>query len=86
MSEPVQESSGTLELMDAGVRASAARLPADVRIAGRRQDFTLPVWRDESGDIRIGLPKVSPEHAGDMDQLVIDVADLLVAIGAALDA
>lgn len=72
-----------LELMDSGV-ATAPRLPADVRIAGRRQDFDLPVWRDDSGDIRIGLPKVGPEHAGDMDQLVLDVGDLLAAIGKAL--
>lgn len=72
-----------LELMDAGV-VTAARLAADVRIAGRRQDFELPIWRDNSGDIRIGLPKVDPEHAGDMDQIVLDVADLLTALGEAL--
>jgi hypothetical protein len=72
-----------LELMDAGL-AFAARVSADVRIAGRRQDFELPVWRDESGDIRLGLPKVGPEHSSDHDQVIFDLADLLVAIGGAV--
>ena len=72
-----------LTLMDAGV-ATAARLSADVRISGRRQDFDLPIWRDNSGDLRIGLPKIAPEHAGDMDQLVLDVGELLAAVGEAL--
>jgi hypothetical protein len=72
-----------LELMDAGV-ATAARLSADVRIAGRSQDFALPIWRDRSGDLRIGLPKIAPEHSSDMDQIVVDVGELLAAVGEAL--
>lgn len=77
------QSISTLVLMDSGV-STAPRLPADVRIAGRCQDFDLPVWRDDSGDIRIGLPKLNPQHSGDMDQIVVDLTDLLKAIGEAL--
>ena len=73
----------TLELMD-GAFAMAARVTTDVRIAGRRQDFDLPIWKDESGDIRIALPKLAPEHASDVDQLVFSVPELIAAIGEAL--
>jgi hypothetical protein len=72
-----------LELMDSGL-VSAVRLPADVRIGGRRQDFQLPVWKDESGDIRIGLPKLAPEHGADIDQIVVSLDELLIAIGGAV--
>lgn len=83
MSAAPGRSSGPLELLDAGVQF-AARLPADVRIAGRRQDFELPVWRDDSGDIRLGLPKVDPQHSADFDQVIFDLSDLLIAIGGAV--
>jgi hypothetical protein len=72
-----------LKLMDAGM-SFAARVPADVRIGGRSQDFDLPLWRDESGDIRIGLPKFDPQHGSDFDQIVLDLGDLLEAIARAL--
>lgn len=74
---------GPLVLMDSAV-STAARVPTDVRIAGRRQDFDLPVWVDNTGDIRIGLPKQNPEHSGDLDQVIFDAGELFAALGLAV--
>lgn len=84
MALPDRNDTTPLRLMEGALNGSP-RVAADVRIAGRRQDFDLPIWIDKSGDLRIALPKTNPQHAGDIDQIILSVGDLLSAVGSALE-
>lgn len=69
------------ELMDSAV-ATAPRVRGWFPNEGQdREHFDLPLWIDEHGWLRLGLPKVDPQHAGDMDMVALRLSDLLVALG-----
>lgn len=50
-----------------------------------RELGSLPVWIDQSGQLRIALRRDRKEHAHDYDQIIVDVAALLRGVGLALD-
>jgi hypothetical protein len=43
-------------------------------------DFEVPLWIDQHGWLRIGLPKRDPQHAGDMEQIALKLSDILAGI------
>lgn len=74
----------SLELMDAGL-AFAPRLRAEVmRTVEDCARFSLPVWLDDHGQLRIALPMADPEHGADHLQLVAPLGEVLEAIGQAV--
>lgn len=68
-----------LALMDAGV-ATAPRVQGWLPNESQER-FQLPIWIDNGGWVRIGLPKHDPQHGGDMDQVALRLCDLLAALG-----
>lgn len=69
--------------MDSGL-PTMSRAHATVRRAGQSAHFDLPVWIDLDGRARIALPKVAPQHASDCDQLIVELDELLMSLGAAV--
>lgn len=72
------------QLMDAGL-AFAERIRATVVHDDAEHHFDLPVWVDGNGRLRVALPKPAPRHGSDHDQVIVDVASLLRAVGGALE-
>jgi hypothetical protein len=73
-----------LQLMDSGL-GFAPRMRAELQSTVEDvAKFALPTWIDQTGRLRVALPVCDPQHATDILQLIVPLAELLSAIGTAL--
>lgn len=76
--------SGKRELMDAGV---STKPTVHMWFPGEddEDDFEVPLWIDEHGWLRIGLPKHDPQHSSDMLQIALKLSDVLAGVAQEID-